>query len=114
MSVAGSRILQSVRRARAYARGEAAEGFVAHVPDQVDVKAIRARLNLSQEGFARRFGFSLAAVRDWEQSRRQPEQAARVLLMVIDRAPDVVVDVLSAMTSPAMARPSPPNQRGRA
>jgi putative transcriptional regulator len=95
MSNAGKRILQSVRRARAYARGETTDGFVAHVPEDVDVKAIRTKLGLSQEAFALRFGFSLAAVRDWEQHRRQPEQAARVLLMVIAHDPDVVNEALS-------------------
>ena len=59
MSNAGSRILRSVRGARAYARGEAGEGFVAHVPEAVDVKAIRTKLHLSQDAFARRFGFVL-------------------------------------------------------
>jgi len=90
LSKAGERILASIASARAYARGEVSEGFVAHVPAQVDVKAIRAKLNLSQDAFAKRFGFSTAAVRDWEQHRRQPEQAAKVLLLVIDRAPEVV------------------------
>ncbi len=52
MSRAGSRILQSVREARAYARGEAAEGFAVHVPENVDVKAIRTKQGLSQEAFA--------------------------------------------------------------
>ena len=52
MSKAGERLLRSVRRARAYARGEAAEGFVAHVPDQMDVKALRTKLGLSQEALA--------------------------------------------------------------
>ena len=70
---AGSRILQSVREARAYARGETAEGFAVHVPANVDVKAIRTKQGLSQEAFALQFGFSPAAVRDWEQHRRQPE-----------------------------------------
>ena len=96
MSIAGNRILQSVRRARAYARGETTEGFVVHVPEQVDVKAIREKLKLSQETFALRFGFSLAAVRDWEQHRRRPEKAARVLLLVINHAPDVVGAALRA------------------
>lgn len=114
VSLAGSRILRSVRQARAYARGEVTDGFVVHVPEQVDVKAIRARLKLSQEGFARRFGFSLAAIRDWEQSRRQPEQAARVLLLVIDHAPDVVDEVLNATTTVAAAQPVSPSQRSRA
>jgi putative transcriptional regulator len=94
MSNAGNRILRSVERARAYARGEATEGFVAHVPAEVDVKAIRTKLGLSQDSFGLRFGFSPAAVRDWEQHRRQPEQAARVLLLVIDRYPDAVYEAL--------------------
>ena len=62
--------LTEVRRARAHARGETTEGFIVHVPEVVDVKAIRQRLGLSQEAFALRFGFSPASVRDWEQHRR--------------------------------------------
>jgi putative transcriptional regulator len=96
MSRAGSRILNSVRTARAYARGDSDGGFVLHVPDNVDVRGIRADLGLSQEAFAKRFGFSLAAVRDWEQQRRTPEQAARVLLLVIPNDPAAVDRALAA------------------
>lgn len=99
MSTAGSRILRSVRHARAYARGEAVDGFSVHVPQNVDVKAIRAELGLSQEAFALRFGFSLAAVRDWEQHRRQPEQAARVLLLVIAHNPGAVDQALAVVAA---------------
>jgi putative transcriptional regulator len=59
-------------------------------PEQVDVRAIRERVRLSQEGFALRFGFSAAAVRDWEQGRRRPDQAARVLLLIIKHDPEAV------------------------
>jgi putative transcriptional regulator len=96
MSKAGSRILSSVRAARAYARGDPDGGFVLHVPDSVDVRGIRSDLGLSQEAFAKRFGFSLAAVRDWEQQRRTPEQAARVLLLVIAQNPGAVDRALAA------------------
>ncbi len=96
MSNAGSRILRSVRSARAYARGEVSEGFVAHVPEAVDVKGIRERLGLSQGAFAARFGLSPAAIRDWEQHRRQPDPAARVLLLVIAHDPDAVVKALQS------------------
>jgi putative transcriptional regulator len=99
MSNAGNRILRSVRRARTYARGEAADGFIAHVPEDVDVKAIRTKLRLSQQAFALRFGFSRAAVRDWEQHRRQPEQAARVLLLVIAHNPAAVTEALAAVAA---------------
>jgi putative transcriptional regulator len=100
MSNAGSRILRSVRNARAAVRGEGRDRLVAHVPEAVDVKAIRERLGLSQEAFALRFGFTLAAVRDWEQGRRRPEQAARVLLLVIQKEPRAVEKALR----PARAR----------
>jgi putative transcriptional regulator len=50
-----------------------AERLARLFPEQVDVRAIRERVRLSQEGFALRFGFSAAAVRDWEQGRRRPD-----------------------------------------
>ena len=80
--------------APAHARG-AREGPVARVPEHVDVKAIRARLGLSQAKFAARFGFTPAAVRNWEQARRQPDAAARAFLTVIDRESDAVVRALA-------------------
>jgi putative transcriptional regulator len=99
MSKAGSRILDSVRAARAFARGDSDGGFVVHVPDNVDVRGIRGDLGLSQDAFAKRFGFSPAAVRDWEQQRRTPEQAARVLLLVIAQDPSAVDRALAAVQS---------------
>jgi len=33
------------------------------------------------------FGFDVLAMQDWEQSRRQPERAARVLLTIIAHEP---------------------------
>jgi len=80
----------------AFARGDSDGGFVVHVPDNVDVRGIRADLGLSQEAFAKRFGFSLAAVRDREQQRRTPEQAARVRLLVIAHDPSTVNRALAS------------------
>ncbi len=60
-----------------------------------DVKAIRKRLNLSQREFAHQFHLSLSAVRDWEQGRFQPDQAARTLLKVIARIPDEIRKALA-------------------
>jgi putative transcriptional regulator len=77
MPSAGKRILNSARKARAYARGGRMEGSVARVPEDVDVRAIRAGLGLSQEAFALGFGFSSAAVRDREQGRRRQEASQR-------------------------------------
>jgi len=56
--------------------------------------ARRAARQLSQDGFARTYGFSISAVRDWEQGRRQPERAARILLAMIAHAPETVEKVM--------------------
>jgi putative transcriptional regulator len=95
MSKAGESILRGARQALAYARG-AREGFVAHVPEEVDIKALRKRLGLSQRRFAQRFGFELDALQNWEQGRRRPEGPARILLKVIEHDPVTVQKALTA------------------
>lgn len=90
-----NRIMAGLAEVEAIVDGKAEPARV-FVPADVDVKAIRARLGLSQSAFAARFGFSAAAVRDWEQSRRKPEATARVLLTVIDREPEAVQRALAA------------------
>jgi putative transcriptional regulator len=95
MAKAGSRLIESAQQALASARGEATEGFVAHVPEEVDVKAIRQSLGLTQPEFSLRFGFDVRAVQNWEQKRRQPDRAARVLLKVIAREPEAVQRALA-------------------
>jgi putative transcriptional regulator len=53
-------------------------------------KAIRHRLGMTQEEFARSFHLSLATIRDWEQGRYQPDRSARTLLRLIALMPDAV------------------------
>jgi putative transcriptional regulator len=53
-------------------------------------KAIREKLGMTQQEFARTYHLSLSALRDWEQQRYQPDQAARTLLRVIERSPEAV------------------------
>jgi putative transcriptional regulator len=85
-------MLRGAREALDYAKGDKGAGRAhrVQVPRSVDVQRIRGRLGLTQTAFAARFGFSVAAVRDWEQHRRQPDVSARVLLTVIDREPEAV------------------------
>ena len=92
MSSVGSRMIEAAREAAAIARGESLPGATLHLPP--DVRGIRARLKLTQPAFAARFGLSVGTVRDWEQGRTMPDQAARVLLRVIEREPAVVERVL--------------------
>ena len=58
------------------------------------IVALRKRLRLSRQKFADRFGLDVRALQEWEQGRRVPDRAARVLLTVIDREPEAVVRAL--------------------
>jgi putative transcriptional regulator len=53
-------------------------------------KRIRWALHMSQIDFAKTFRIPLGTLRDWEQHRREPDQAARAYLEVIAREPDAV------------------------
>jgi putative transcriptional regulator len=59
-------------------------------------KVVRHALGLSQEEFATRFRIPVGTLRDWEQGRVAPDQAARVYLTVIARIPDAVSKALDA------------------
>ena len=60
------------------------------------VRALRTRLNLTQEEFAARFHLPLGTVRDWEQGAHRPDKAAQVLLTVIARDPEALVRALAS------------------
>ena len=66
MSAIDKELLDAATEMVASAKGEATESVV-HVPERVDVKAIRKAQGLTQKAFAARFGFSEAAVKDREQ-----------------------------------------------
>ena len=60
-------------------------------------KRIRWKLGLSQSQFAEAFLIPLGTLRDWEQHRRDPDQAARAYLEVIAREPEAVRRALAAL-----------------
>ena len=84
-----NRIMAGLTEVAEITQGKAEPARV-YVPDTVDVRSIRAGLGLSQPAFAAQFGFNVASVREWEQHRRTPEAAARILLRIIEREPDAV------------------------
>lgn len=88
-------LIASMHEAAPILPGEAEPAKLHLPPDTPDVRAIRARLDLTRPAFARRFGLAVAAVRDWEQDLRRPDPAARVLLMVIARTPDAVAEAVA-------------------
>ena len=64
-------------------------------PSAQRILALRKRLILSRQKFAERFGLDARAVQDWEQGRRVPDRAARVLLTVIEIDPEAVERALA-------------------
>jgi putative transcriptional regulator len=63
-------------------------------PTPEQVRALRAKLGLSQVQFARRFGFTLDTVQQYEQGRRRPSGPASTLLRVIKADPESVLRAL--------------------
>lgn len=59
-------------------------------------KVVRQALGLSQEEFAERFKIPVGTLRDWEQGRVKPDQAARAYLLVIARNPKAVWEALES------------------
>lgn len=68
-------------------------------PPVPNVKAIRHKLGLSQAQFARQFGFSVRTVQQWEQGRAAPDRPARILLRVIETAPEAVERALAPLAN---------------
>jgi putative transcriptional regulator len=63
-------------------------------PSPEQVRALRAKLGLTQAQFARRFGFTLDTVQQYEQGRRRPSGPASTLLQVIEADPEAVIRAL--------------------
>jgi putative transcriptional regulator len=104
-----SRIMDGLDEAVRHASGEDVPELVVHVPASLDVAKIRERTALSQPAFARTVGVSVATLRQWEQRRRCPEGPARVLLALVERDPNIVLDMLGR---PAEGT-SPPQRSSR-
>ena len=108
-------MMDGLNDVEAFLAGEQ-EGFKAHVPQDVDVKAIRNRLGMTQARFSNTFGFSLDAIKHWEGGRRTPEAPARTLLTVIDRNPAAVLAALNPAAFAAAvgsSKPTTVHVRGR-
>lgn len=81
----GQKLLASVKQMKA------GQGTVVHSP----VSSARAAVQLSQSEFAALMGVSVRTLQEWEQGRRQPTGAARTLLTVAQRHPEVLRELSS-------------------
>lgn len=95
MSKLGRRLIEGLQEAVAVVEKDSASLRTFRI-EPADVAAIRKGLKLTQDGFAERFGLSVATVRDWEHGRRRPDASANNYLLMIKHAPDVVERVLAS------------------
>jgi len=79
--------------AMAHAQG-VGTSVVEHRPEPLDVRLIRRKTGMSQQRFCATFGISLGTLRNWEQGLRSPRGPARVLLKVVDKNPQAIIETL--------------------
>lgn len=84
-------LVEGVQEMGAYLRGETNAARVTFVGEP-DPRAIRAKLDLTQEQFAEALCISVATLRNWEQGRREPSGPAMRLLQIAAKHPDVIID----------------------
>ena len=78
-------LLESVKQMRT---GKAARATEIQIPQAAEA---RSRVGLSQPAFARLLGVSPRTLQDWEQGRREPTGAAKMLLRVAVSNPEVLL-----------------------
>jgi putative transcriptional regulator len=91
-------LVASIREGEKILHGKAkpSRSFVVETPN---VKKIRSAYKLSQPEFAALMGISVKTLQNWEQGRRVPEGAARVLLQVAAKHPEVIWDVVKVKSA---------------
>jgi putative transcriptional regulator len=92
----GREVEEALKEVLAHVRGDVALATrIVDDPSKVRILAVRKKLGLSRRRFAERYHLDPRTVQDWEQGRRTPDQAARVLLTVIEREPEAVERALT-------------------
>jgi len=94
-------IIAGLEDALAYAKGDKTRGVETTVAiSKVNVKAVREKTGLSQAGFSQLFAINVRTLQDWEQQRRNPSVAARIVLALIDQHPTTVKKALLSLGHP--------------
>lgn len=80
----GAELLESVHQMKAGRTGKTHKITVA------PVVSARMKSGLSQSAFAKLLGVSVRTLQDWEQGRREPSGAAKTLIAIAERRPEVL------------------------
>ena len=94
MSTAFDSIKQGLEEALEFSKGKQTKAIV-HEFTPLDVKNIRANIGMTQNEFASAFGISVSTLRHWERGDRTPQGPALVLLIVVAKEPQAVLNALS-------------------
>jgi putative transcriptional regulator len=86
-------LMLGVKQLGATLRGELTPAKVYEYDPQA-IRRIRAKLRLSQAGFARLIGVPTGTLRNWEQGLRRPRGPSLALLRVAQRHPEALADAL--------------------
>lgn len=87
-------LVESVKEMKAIMRGEMEPARVTRY-EMPDTAGVRRELGMSQNDFATLLGISKRTLEGWEQGRRYPSGAARVLLLIAEHHPEVIVETLN-------------------
>ncbi len=85
----GEELLASVRQMKSNVRART------HQPAVSEIASTRVASGLSQAAFASLMGVSVRTLQDWEQGRREPSGAARTLIKVAERHPEVLRELVA-------------------
>ena len=87
-------IKQGLDEAVEFSKGQISKAIV-HKFSPIDVKNIRSSMDMSQTEFASAFGISVSTLKHWKRGDRVPNGSALVLLNVVKKEPQVVLNALS-------------------
>ena len=85
---------RSLREAGKIRRGEMKAGRVSKIDPKNDIVKVRGKLGLSQTKFAAILGISADTLQNWEQGRREPTGAAKVLLRIAVKHPRLLLEAV--------------------
>ncbi len=84
----GAELLESVGQMKS---GRAGKIHKVAIPPVVSA---RMKSGLPQSAFAKLLGVSIRTLQDWEQGRREPSGAAKTLIAIAERRPEVLMEAV--------------------
>jgi putative transcriptional regulator len=86
MSKAGKEIISGAKQALTYLKGDKTKSRAYRIRTRdIDVKAIRKRLHMTQEVFSETFAIPVSTLKKWETNNRVPEGPTKASVTVIEK-----------------------------